>query len=313
MGIQKTQPFLLSLTLFLSTIFSGVTTGADYTKMVYKGCADQKFQDPNGIYSQTLKTLFQSLLTQSQQKPFSTTTSGEGQSSITGWYQCRGDLTTAQCSDCVGKIPDTATKLCDRAVAARVQLHGCYLRYEVYGFKQVSESELLYKTCGSIHGKGGNNNNNNNGFEQKRDTAFEMVEEGVKSGNSLFYTGSYQSVYVLGQCEGDLDGDGCGDCVKKAIEKVSSECGDYISGQVYLQKCYLSYSYYPNGVPATGIVNGNGNGISSTTTNEGGTGKNHTERTVAIAVGGVAALGFLIVCLLFVRSVMKKRGGKHRG
>uniref|UniRef100_A0A803PGI2 Gnk2-homologous domain-containing protein n=1 Tax=Cannabis sativa TaxID=3483 RepID=A0A803PGI2_CANSA len=237
MGIQKTQPFLLSLTLFLSTIFSGVTTGADYTKMVYKGCADQKFQDPNGIYSQTLKTLFQSLLTQSQQKPFSTTTSGEGQSSITGWYQCRGDLTTAQCSDCVGKIPDMATKLCDRAVAARVQLHGCYLRYEVYGFKQ------------------------------KRDTAFEMVEEGVKSGNSLFYTGSYQSVY----------------------------------------------SYYPNGVPATGIVNGNGNGISSTTTNEGGTGKNHTERTVAIAVGGVAALGFLIVCLLFVRSVMKKRGGKHRG
>lgn len=43
-----------------------------------------------------------------------------------------------------------------------------------------------------------------------------------------------------------------------------------------------------------------------------GTGQqNHTQRTVAIAVGGVAALGFLLVCLMFVRSVMRKRGGKH--
>ncbi|XP_062079699.1 plasmodesmata-located protein 1 [Humulus lupulus] len=299
MGILTEQPSLLSLTLFFFTIlfvfFPSTTTGADYTKLVYKGCADQKFQDPNGVYSQNLKTLFQSLLSQSGQKPFSTTTSGEGQNSITGWYQCRGDLTTAQCSDCVSKIPDMATKLCDRAVAARVQLHGCYLRYELSGFKQVSESELLYKMCGSIRAQGA-------GFEQRRDTAFNMVEEGVKSGSSLFYTGSYQSVYVLGQCEGDLDANDCGDCVKKAIQKATSDCGDSISGQIYLQKCYLSYSYYPNGVPGTGITS---------TTTEGGTGQNHTQRTVAIAVGGVAALGFLIVCLLFARSVMKKRGGKH--
>ena len=37
----------------------------------------------------------------------------------------------------------------------------------------------------------------------------------------------------------------------------------------------------------------------------------HTERTVALAVGGFAALGFLIVCLLFLKSLLKKRGGKH--
>ena len=38
----------------------------------------------------------------------------------------------------------------------------------------------------------------------------------------------------------------------------------------------------------------------------------NTQRTVALAVGGFAALAFLIVCLLFVRSVMKKKG-KHGG
>lgn len=110
-------------------------------------------------------------------------------------------------------------------------------------------------------------------------------------------------MYGLGQCEGDLSPDDCGDCVKNAEQQVVDQCGDSISGQVYLQKCYLSYSYYPNGVP----------GISSSSDKEGtgGGGQNHTQRTVAIAVGGIAALGFLLVCLLFVRSVVKKQRGKH--
>jgi hypothetical protein len=32
---------------------------------------------------------------------------------------------------------------------------------------------------------------------------------------------------------------------------------------------------------------------------------------VALAVGGVAALGFFIVCLMFLKSVLKKKGGKY--
>lgn len=146
-----------------------------------------------------------------------------------------------------------ADKLCGRAIAARIQLSGCYLRYEVVGFKQVSDTELLYKACGSRQASA-------NGFEQKRDTAFGMVESGIKSDGAeaggLFYTGSYESVYVLGQCEGDLSGDSCVDCVKGAVDRAKTECGDSISAQVYLQKCYISYSYYPDGVPSMSSASG---------------------------------------------------------
>ncbi|KAF3436092.1 hypothetical protein FNV43_RR23184 [Rhamnella rubrinervis] len=297
MGLLTEQPLLLLLCVFFFTIlgfFPSVITDADYTNLVYKGCADQKFEDPTGIYSQNLNSLFDSLTSQSAQKAFSTRTSGDGQNAITGWYQCRGDLTNNQCYDCVSRIPKMENKLCGKAIAARVQLSGCYLRYEVAGFKQVSDTELLYKVCGSIKASGA-------GFEQKRDSAFDMMEDGVKSGSSLFYTGTYQSVYVLGQCEGDLATDDCGDCVKSAVQKVTSDCGDSISGQIYLHKCYISYSYYPNGVPNDSLPS----------SSSSGTEKQHTQRTVAIAVGGIAALGFLIVCLLFARSAMKKRGGKH--
>lgn len=249
MGLLTERPLLLLLSVFFFTIlsfFPSVMTATDYTNLVYKGCADQKFEDPTGIYSQNLKSLFDSLTSQAAQKTYSTSTSGDGQNAITGWYQCRGDLVTNQCYDCVSKIPNMANKLCGKVIAARVQLSGCYLRYEVAGFKQISGTELLYKVCGSIKASGA-------GFEQKRDSAFDMMEDGVKSGSSLFYTGSYQSVYVLGQCEGDLATDDCGDCVKSAVQKVTNDCGDSFSGQIYLHKCYISYSYYPNGVPNDSI------------------------------------------------------------
>ncbi|KAL6271345.1 hypothetical protein ACE6H2_028256 [Prunus campanulata] len=295
MGLPtKLSPFMCSALLFYTVFasFPFAITSADFTNLVYKGCASQKFQDPSS--SQALKSLFDSLVSQSSQKTFFSTTSGEGQNAISGLYQCRGDLTASQCNSCVKKIPTLASKFCGEVVAARVQLSGCYLRYEIAGFKQVSGTEFLFKICKSNQASG------SSGFEEKRDSAFAMVENGMKNGTGgLFYAGTYQSVYVLGQCEGDLGTGDCGDCVKSADQKAKTECGDSISGQIYLQKCYINYSYYPNGVP-------------SITSSSGTVGsRNHTQRTVAIAVGGLAAFGFLVVCLMFVRQLMKKHGGKH--
>lgn len=182
-----------------------------------------------------------SLVGQSGQKPFSTTTSGDNQNGIMGLYQCRGDLTNSDCYNCVSKIPGMLEKLCGKVVAARVQLNGCSMRYEIVGFKQIPETQLLYKVCGK-KAKG-------SGFEERRETAFGMVENGVKNSRNLFYTGSYQSLYVLGQCEGDLANSDCGDCVKIAEDQATAQCGDSISARIYLHQCYISYSFYPNGVP----------------------------------------------------------------
>lgn len=239
-----TKPSSLSLILFTTlVIFVHAKTDSDITNLVYRGCAEQKFPNPSEVYTQNLNTLLSSLVSRSSQETFNTTTSGDDQTSITGLYQCRGDLTTPQCYTCVSKIPDLAYKLCSKAVAARVQLSGCYLKYEVIGFSQVPETELLYKICGSTQVTGAAV------FEQRRNTAFNMVTNGVKNSAELFYTGTYEHVYILGECEGDIANGNCGDCVKTATERAKNECDDSISGQIYLNKCFISYSYYPNGVP----------------------------------------------------------------
>ncbi|XP_021848542.1 plasmodesmata-located protein 3 isoform X2 [Spinacia oleracea] len=237
-SISQVQIFIFSILLCSSS------ASTDYTNLVYRGCANQKFPEPSGLYTQNLKSLFNSLNTQSQTTNFSKTTAGDGtETAIFGLYQCRGDLNSVDCNNCVSQFPKFARKYCgSNSIAVRIQLVGCYMRYEIVGYQQISSTELLYKYCKKGGGGGGGG-----GFEGKRDKAFEEVESGVVSGGG-FYAASYAAVYVVGQCEGDLVGSECGECVKTGLERVKAECGDAVSGQVYLNQCYISYTYYPNGV-----------------------------------------------------------------
>ncbi|KAG9445743.1 hypothetical protein H6P81_011871 [Aristolochia fimbriata] len=281
MGFSSFGLFSLSLIASLLTCFLFVSVSpADSNSLVYKGCAKQSFP-PNSGFQETLTALFNSLVGQASAARFFKTSSGSGQAAFSGLFQCRGDLSNADCNSCVRRLPEMATSLCGQSVAGRVQLAGCYLVYQSSGFPQISGSEMLYKMCSSSQSKG-------SGFEEKRDMVFNQVENGI-SGGSGFYATTYSSVYAIAQCEGDLGVSDCGSCIKIAVQKAQVECGTAIAGQIYLNRCYMSYSYYPNGVP----------GHSS--------GQQTTGKTVAIVVGGAAALGFVVICLLFVRSVLKKR------
>lgn len=233
----------LILPLILSIFFPIPISPSDYTNLVFKGCADQNFPDSNGVYKQTLKILLNALTSQSSAAKFYKTASGNGASAINGLFQCRGDLSVDDCNGCVKRAAFMEHKLCGQVLAVRVHLTGCYLKYEISGFRPTNSSEFLYKLCGSTLASGA-------GFEDRLETALGEVVKGVGSGNSGgFYAGGYQSVYVLGQCEGDLGSGDCVNCVKTAIDRAESECGSSISAQVYLQQCYISYTYYPNGIP----------------------------------------------------------------
>ncbi|XP_031376724.1 plasmodesmata-located protein 2-like [Punica granatum] len=290
--------FFFFLPLLLLLCLAPVSESAtDFKALVYKGCAKQAFVDPTGVYSQALSALFGSLVSQSTKAKFFKATSGSGQTNITGLFQCRGDLSNSDCYSCVSGLPILSDKLCGKTIAARVQLYGCYLLYEVAGFVQVSGMEMLYKTCGGTNVAG-------SGFEERRDTAFSVLESGVVSGHG-FYTTSYQSMYVLAQCEGDVGDSDCGDCVKTAVQRAQVECGSSISGQVYLHKCFISYNYYPNGAPMRSTSSPGSSSSSVSSSSPSGSGQN-TGKTVAIILGGVAGVGFLIICLLFARNLLKK-------
>ncbi|XP_028187634.1 plasmodesmata-located protein 1-like [Glycine soja] len=136
-----------------------------------------------GQYCQNLKPLLDSLVLVSTQKGFVATT----QNTFTGTFQCRGDLSNAECYNYVSKIPNMLGHLCGGGTGA-------------------AERVLPMVRGGQV----------------RRDVAFGMMENNMQNNKNLFYTGSYQSLYVLGQCEGILGNADCGGCIKSVMELASS-------------------------------------------------------------------------------------------
>ncbi|CAN6486107.1 unnamed protein product [Victoria cruziana] len=260
-------------------------------EVVYQGCSSTTFPR-NGGFDQTLTSLFGTLTAQAAQNRFYKTSAGSGDHAISALFQCRGDLSNGDCSDCVKRLPEEANRLCGPTTAARVQLQGCYLQYTAADPNQVSGTALLYSKCAS-------GRVSDSSFAQMRQAAFSDVQSGIQGGSG-FYTVDDGGVYALGQCEGDLSISDCSVCLKSAFREIENRCGEVKSGQVYLSRCYATYAYYPDG-GAGGYGNyGAGGGSSPGHAQQ-------TGKTVAIVVGGAALLFFVFVCVCFVRSLWKKR------
>ncbi|KAG2696693.1 hypothetical protein I3843_07G069900 [Carya illinoinensis] len=274
----------LLLILHLALFLPSVRPFSDYSTLVYKNCASQTFTDPTKSYTQTLSAFFHELLAHSSQSKFFKAVEIYNEMAISGLFQCRGDINDEECYDCVNALSQISNSLCSQSMAARVQLLGCYTHYEADGFHQTSTSKtnFLFKNCGKPDDEVAVS------FAEIRDTAFAAMESGVVSGNG-FYSSSYDKVQVMAQCEGDLRDCDCGECVSSAVQIAQEECGSSVAGEIYFDKCFMSYSYSPDAMP------------------ENRRGKNNNStKTTAIVVGGAAAIFFGFIFFLFIKSWGKK-------
>ncbi|KAF3452369.1 hypothetical protein FNV43_RR02802 [Rhamnella rubrinervis] len=261
---------------------------SDYTTLLYKNCAnDQTLSSPTKSHSQTLSNLFQELVSHSFHSKFFKTIESDDGTAILGLFQCRGDISNEDCRHCVNVLPHVSSNFCKESMAARVHLYGCYMWYKPEGVSEASSKhELVYKSCVEpkqvvVAGT----------FEEMRGRAFAALESGIANGSrDGFYETRYESMDVMGQCEGDLEGCECEECVNTAVQIADKECGRTVSGQIYLKKCFLSFSYHPK----EKVRNNNNNN------------NNNNKRTVAIVVGVAAALSLGFLLVLFIKSWTKK-------
>ena len=232
---------LLSQTLILLAfsqivILPNAEISSDYSTLIYKNCTSQTFTDSINSYSESLSHFFQELITKSSREKFYKITTGDDNNGISGLFQCRGDLSDNECYRCIISLPEMSNTLCSKAVSARIQLHGCYVHYEADEFiEQSSKYELLHKTCDEKKAVA-------MGFEEVRDAAFVAVESGVIDGDG-YCKENYELMQVIAQCEGDLGPCDCGKCVSIAVQITQEEGRSSLSGQIYLDNCFISYGY----------------------------------------------------------------------
>ncbi|CAN0892726.1 Plasmodesmata-located protein 4, partial [Linum grandiflorum] len=124
------------------------------------------------------------------------------------------------------------------------------------------EFKLLHKKCDA-------ETDESEEFKTAKEAAFAAMEKKFEEGAIGFCKEEIEHVEVEAECERGLKAHDCGECVKAAAEIAEEKCGGSVSGEVYLDRCFLSYSYDPE---------------ESSDDSESATAK-----TIALAVGGTAA------------------------
>ncbi|XP_027183749.1 cysteine-rich repeat secretory protein 3-like [Coffea eugenioides] len=257
--------FVLCYCMILQSVY---TSNLDYKQLVYNHCANQTSEDHTTVsLSSILPALFQELLEHSTKSKFFETNAGNDKVAVSGLFQCRGDLSNKDCYSCVNKLPEVSNKLCSQSLPARVQLSGCSIHYRADGV-QTSGLQLLHKSCSGQTGS--------IGFPERRDAAFAAVQECIMSGQG-FCEETCESIHVMAQCDGNLGACDCGECVNTAVEIAQETCGYSVSGEIYLDGCFVSYKYQGN------EFNGDWN------EDKGSFGRS-SNKLIAIVIGGIAVV-----------------------
>ncbi|VVA96432.1 unnamed protein product [Arabis nemorensis] len=308
--------FLLTQTLILIvlSIPSLINTSQlDYDTLVFKQCdlTDTNILQKTTKYrnylnqsllirAQAVSSFLRKLESESSRSKFYKTLVGNEEHAVSGWFQCREDYPSEICHRCVGDLREISSRLCGNATSARVHLRGCHLKYEIelvgtpsaqannhhnYKLFETPEHGLIHKICEGATAE------IFAGFEEMRTEALTAAETGVVDGHG-FYEDSYKLLHVVAQCDGHVKACDCGECISAAAAAAAEECRWSIAGQIYLEGCYVGYTYYPHEIPDESY-------------HEEGT-KANTGKSLAIVVGVVAALVFVGIIFMFLKSLRRK-------
>ncbi|KAF5188986.1 Cysteine-rich receptor-like protein kinase [Thalictrum thalictroides] len=203
----------------------------------------------NSVFDSNLQLLLSSLssnLTSNDDKRFFfNATAGSNSDKVYGLYQCRGDVTSDICKNCV-ETAITAFKTkkwCPIWKKAILWYDECMLRYSNDSFISVrQEDPTIYMSNPNAIGDA-------NRFNPMMSKLMDgLVTQAVNSSN-LFATGNanyslLENVYGLAQCTQDITGTDCNICLRKALTEIPKCCANKRGGRVLKPSCYIRYETY---------------------------------------------------------------------
>nr|CAD1838652.1 unnamed protein product [Ananas comosus var. bracteatus] len=230
--VQPNMPAAISLLLRLFLLLlplSSTAAAADSwdSSLVYAGCSAATFPAESGAQLD-LDSLLSSLANSAALSPYSSFTS----SSVSGLYQCGGDLPLPSCAACVRSAIERLSSLCPSAAAAAAQLRPCLLRYSNdSSFLARPDTSLAFRRCGPP---------SPSSAAADRQAALSALSAPP---GAPFRSAAAGAVRGAAQCAGDIGAAQCGDCVAEAVARLTAECGGAgaASGDVYLGKCYARF------------------------------------------------------------------------
>ncbi|KAL5579052.1 hypothetical protein UlMin_011494 [Ulmus minor] len=238
----------ITFVLFFSLNFLSFTSEAA-PELRYFDCPKTPTFNPNSPYQSNLNGLLSSLTSNATlESGFYNTTSGQDPASIVyGSFMCRGDVTTAQCQECVSTAANEVVQRCSTRKVAVIWYDHCMLRYTNQSFfGDMDEDPIIrmYNTQ-NITEPGRFN-------ELLANVMNELVDEAAAtpSGAKKFATkeenfSGFQTLYSLVQCTPDLSTSTCNRCLRGIVSVIPSCCSGSQGGNIMNPSCNIRYEVYP--------------------------------------------------------------------
>lgn len=229
---------ILLLLLFLC-IFT-----AESADPVYNICNDSTKTRNGTQISRNIEKLLPALVSGAIQNGFIATSYGGGRDQIYGLAQCRGDISSNDCSSCIQDAAKQIRSRCPDQADARIWYDYCFLRYDdemffdevdtsglyLYNVQNVTDPEVFNKKLSSL-------------MDEINSEAVKPKSKGLGKGKSDI--SSFIRLYALVQCTRDLSELNCAQCLAIAISNFPTICNNKRGCRVVYSSCYVRYEVYP--------------------------------------------------------------------
>ncbi|XP_077236796.1 cysteine-rich receptor-like protein kinase 1 [Tasmannia lanceolata] len=164
---------------------------------------------------------------------------------IYGFAQCRGDLTSGDCSTCVREAGLKGRRECGGGKAgAKVFREECVVFYQQSPFSgEGYENPVKGPECGMEEGKGDPGRFWTGVRKVLEDLS---LEAGAKGGNG-FGVGNSGGIFAIGQCW-SVVGERCGNCLGRARDALAGICLPRSEGGMVFDGCFIRYQSFPFGL-----------------------------------------------------------------
>ncbi|XP_050252207.1 cysteine-rich repeat secretory protein 55-like [Quercus robur] len=195
--------------------------------------------------SANIDRLLAELVSKTPSYGFIATSYGKNPYQVFGLAQCRGDVSSTDCSSCIQDAAKQIRQRCPYQADARIWYDYCFLRYNTKNFTgEIDTSNgILYGNVETVTDPDTFNKELETLFDQIRAQAVETRNEGLGKGKTKLST--FVTLYALVQCTRDLALVDCAQCLAVAAGNFEKFCKDRKGCRVLYSSCYVRYELYP--------------------------------------------------------------------
>ncbi|KAG6677812.1 hypothetical protein I3842_14G045800 [Carya illinoinensis] len=195
--------------------------------------------------SVNIDRLLAELVSKTSSNGYVATSFGRGNDQVFGLAQCRGDVSSTDCSSCIQDAAKLIRQRCPNQADSRIWYDYCFLRYNNKSFAGEVDTSvgIFYFNVDTVTDPENFNKKLGALTDEIRARAIEPKNEGLGKGDTKL--SSLVTLYALVQCTRDLSQIDCAQCLAIAVGNFETICSNRKGCRVLYSSCYVRYELYP--------------------------------------------------------------------